>query len=64
MPARPIQLNVPSIAADTSDASRNQVVDLLLGGNASDATRQTLARATTPQMLIALALGSPEFQRR
>jgi hypothetical protein len=39
-------------------------VTALLGGQASDATRQTLSRATTPQNLIALALGSPEFQRR
>ena len=36
----------------------------LLGGVASDATRQTLARAASSQQLIALTLGSPEFQRR
>jgi uncharacterized protein (DUF1800 family) len=32
--------------------------------NLSDATRATIARATTPPQAIALALGSPEFQRR
>jgi len=33
-------------------------------GRASDATQKTLARAETPQQLVALTLGSPEFQRR
>jgi hypothetical protein len=40
------------------------VVETLLLGVASDATRGTLARAESPQQLIALTLGSPEFQRR
>jgi uncharacterized protein (DUF1800 family) len=60
----PIQVDVATMAPDTSEASRDRVVDLLLGNNASAGTRQTLARATTPRNLIALALGSPEFQRR
>jgi uncharacterized protein (DUF1800 family) len=60
----PIQVDVAALAPDTSDASRDLVVNALLGGEASNGTRQTLARATTPQNLIALALGSPEFQRR
>jgi uncharacterized protein (DUF1800 family) len=40
------------------------VVEALLAGEASDATTRTLARAETPRQLVALALGSPEFQRR
>jgi uncharacterized protein (DUF1800 family) len=40
------------------------VIASLLAGEASETTRSTLARADTPQHLIALALGSPEFQRK
>jgi uncharacterized protein (DUF1800 family) len=36
----------------------------VLFGNVSDATRATIAKAPTPQQALALALGSPEFQRR
>jgi len=39
-------------------------VQTLLHGEASDATRATIGRATTPEQVVALALGSPEFQRR
>jgi len=36
----------------------------ILNGEVSDATRATIARATQPSQMIALTLGSPEFQRR
>ncbi len=36
----------------------------LIQGPVSEATRTTLARAQTPPQSVALALGSPEFQRR
>jgi uncharacterized protein (DUF1800 family) len=36
----------------------------LIAGGASEATRMTIARAGTPAQAAALALGSPEFQRR
>jgi len=36
----------------------------ILGDDMSDATRATIAKATTPQQMAALTLGSPEFQRR
>ena len=36
----------------------------LLGGDVSDTTRSTIAKAQTPAQAVALALGSPEFQRR
>ena len=61
---RGVRVNVRSLAPNTSEASRNAVVDALLLGVASDATRGTLARAESPQQLVALTLGSPEFQRR
>ena len=60
----PIQVDVRSIAPDTSDESIDRVIEMILGGRVSDATRQTIARAETPQQLIALTLGSPEFQKR
>jgi hypothetical protein len=60
----PMQVDMTSLAPDTSAATRDHLIDELLSGRVSDATRQTLARAETPQNLVALALGSPEFQHR
>jgi uncharacterized protein (DUF1800 family) len=60
----PFQVDIKALAADTTDASREALVNAVLAGQASDATRETLARAETPHHLIALTLGSPEFQRR
>jgi len=60
----PIQVDVNVLAPDVSETSQQALVDAMLAGEASGATRQTLARASTPQQLIALTLGSPEFQRR
>ena len=60
----PIQVDVAALAPDTSDASRDGLVKTILAGQASAATLETLGRAETPQHLIALTLGSPEFQRR
>ena len=61
---RPVQVDVRALAPDTSEASVNKAIDAILGGDASAATRATIARATTPQQLLALTLGSPEFQKR
>jgi uncharacterized protein (DUF1800 family) len=41
-----------------------QPESFLAGTPISDATRTTIARASTPQQAIALTIGSPEFQRR
>jgi uncharacterized protein (DUF1800 family) len=60
----PISIDLPAMAPDTTEASRDRLIEALLSGQASEATRQTLARAQHPQQLVALALGSPEFQRR
>lgn len=62
--AGPIHIDVEALAAGVDQPAQAGVVNTLLGGVASDATRQTLARAGSSQQLIALALGSPEFQRR
>jgi uncharacterized protein (DUF1800 family) len=59
-----VRIDLPALAPDTSEATRERLVEAMLGGNTSAATRDTLARAGSPQELLALALGSPEFQRR
>ena len=61
---RGVRVNVRSLAPNTSESSRTAIVDSLLLGEASDVTRTTLAKAESPQQLIALTLGSPEFQKR
>ena len=61
---QPIQVNVTALAPDTTDASRDRLIDTMIGAPVSDATRQTIARAESPQQLVALTLGSPEFQKR
>lgn len=40
------------------------LIDAILHGHASDTTRSTVATAQTAPQMLALALGSPEFQRR
>jgi uncharacterized protein (DUF1800 family) len=59
-----VRIDVRRLAPDTSPESQQAVVARLLDGQASEATRATLARASTAEQLVALTLGSPEFQRR
>jgi uncharacterized protein (DUF1800 family) len=60
----PIQVDTTALAPDTTEATQEQVIRMILAGDVSAATRATLARADSPQSLLALTLGSPEFQRR
>jgi uncharacterized protein (DUF1800 family) len=60
----PIQMDLARLAPDATEASRHALTTTILGGDVSDVTRQTLARATSPRELVSLVLGSPEFQRR
>ena len=60
----PLQIDVAALIPDTSDATRDRVMQSVLASDVSDATKQVLAKAETPQHLLALVLGSPEFQRR
>ena len=62
--ARWIRIDLGSLAPDTSADSRGQLVGQMLAGDVSDSTRQVLAKAQDPTHLVALVLGSPEFQRR
>ncbi len=60
----PLQVDLQMLAPDTTDATRDRLIQMMLAGEASEATRTTLSRAESPQQLVALTLGSPEFQRR
>jgi uncharacterized protein (DUF1800 family) len=62
-PVTPVRMDIATLAPGTDAVAQTNVIDALLGGVASDATRRTLERAASPQQLIALTLGSPEFQR-
>ena len=54
--------------ADAGDGQQSPTDDRRFGelfnGEVSDTTLATMARATTPAQTLALALGSPEFQKR
>jgi len=53
----------PVSQSSSSDAGRS-LLSVALNDDVSEATRTTIARATTPAQMIALVLGAPEFQRR
>ena len=57
-------VQLPAIDRDHLDAARDRVVRDALAGDVSAATLDTIARATTVEQTIALAIGSPEFQRQ
>jgi uncharacterized protein (DUF1800 family) len=42
----------------------NQIIETVLNNDVSATTRDTIAKAATPGQMLALTLGSPEFQRR
>jgi uncharacterized protein (DUF1800 family) len=44
--------------------SPEAVIDSILLGDVSETTRATIAKAATAPQMVALTLGSPEFQRR
>jgi uncharacterized protein (DUF1800 family) len=49
---------------DESAVARDEIIDQVLAGDLSTSTRTTVAKATEPRHVVALLLGSPEFQRR
>jgi len=59
-----VRINLVRLVPDTSDATRERLIETMLAGQVSAGTEETLTRAGTPQQLLALTLGSPEFQRR
>jgi uncharacterized protein (DUF1800 family) len=48
----------------TVDSLRTTLVGTALPGDVSEGTRAILARAATPEQVVALVIGSPEFQRQ
>ena len=44
--------------------SRDTLLDTIINGDVSETTRATVAKASTVPQMVALTLGSPEFQRR
>jgi uncharacterized protein (DUF1800 family) len=46
------------------DTQRSQLIDHALANDVSDTTRATVAKAATPDQIVALVIGSPEFQRQ
>jgi len=57
---------MPRVAVDRDrlPSDGDAMIARLLGGDASDATRATIAKASGVPQMAALTLGSPEFQRR
>jgi hypothetical protein len=53
-----------NFAVELANGATGASVNTLLYGEASETTRATIGKATTPAQVVALALGSPEFQRR
>jgi uncharacterized protein (DUF1800 family) len=54
----------PGAVLSRAGDDAHQAIAQLLGGVASEATEATIAKASTPAQVVALALGSPEFQKR
>lgn len=61
---RGVRVPVRQLAPDTSETTRDALVARLIASPISAITRDTLSKAESPQHLIALTLGSPEFQKR
>jgi len=59
---RGVRVDLDGLAGRASGTG--SIAASLLGGQVSEATAATLAKTKDPAKLIALALGSPEFQRR
>ena len=54
----------PLALEDDVATLRTRLMDQALGGTVAAETRDTVSRATTAPQVVALILGSPEFQRR
>jgi uncharacterized protein (DUF1800 family) len=61
---RGVRIPVRQLAPDTTEATRDALVTRLVASPISTMTRDSLSKAESPQHLVALTLGSPEFQKR
>jgi uncharacterized protein (DUF1800 family) len=57
-------ITVPGLDGGTAEAMRARIIRDALADDVSEATRSTIARATTAKQALALTIGSPEFQRQ
>ena len=48
----------------TVQTAPNRIIETVLNNDVSATTRDTIAKAETTEQMLALTLGSPEFQRR
>jgi uncharacterized protein (DUF1800 family) len=57
-------IQIPGLAEGGTERVRDRMVRDALGGDVSQATLATIVKATSAEQTIALAIGSPEFQRQ
>jgi uncharacterized protein (DUF1800 family) len=57
-------IQIPGLAEAGAERVRDRIVRDALGGDVSKATLDTIVKATSAEQTIALAIGSPEFQRQ
>ncbi|MDH4062751.1 MAG: DUF1800 domain-containing protein [Acidobacteriota bacterium] len=57
-------VRLPGARTAATDSLREQLLATALADDVSETTRATLARATEAAQVVALAIGSPEFQRQ
>jgi uncharacterized protein (DUF1800 family) len=57
-------VTIPFVFGSTADAMSARLLNDALHNDVSASTRATIAKATTVEQIIALAIGSPEFQRQ
>jgi hypothetical protein len=57
-------IQLPGVAEGGADRARDRIVRDALAGDVSKATMETIVKATSVEQTIALAIGSPEFQRQ
>jgi uncharacterized protein (DUF1800 family) len=55
---------VPLAASQPTDELRDRLIEQVLPGGVADSTRVTIDKATSTEQLVALTIGSPEFQRQ
>jgi uncharacterized protein (DUF1800 family) len=57
-------LAIPISSVESLDTLKRRLIRDALGGNVASSTLTTIESASTAQQVIALVVGSPEFQRQ
>ena len=58
------RLNGVTVGSRQSTIDGQALIDSMLGGDVSEPTRATIEKASSAAQMMALTLGSPEFQRK